>query len=66
MVRVRTQGTRATPKARTGRRLACPSCGSLRLDFETGMIVGQLYRCRKCDYLGSLAIDGKSNGQRVD
>lgn len=37
--------------------LLCPSCGSHRVHYEAGMVVGQLYRCRDCGYVGSLVVE---------
>lgn len=37
----------------------CPSCGSLELYFEAGMITGQKYHCKKCDYVGPLVFESE-------
>lgn len=37
--------------------LHCPSCGSSDLVWEAGLILGQLYRCKDCGYIGPLAIE---------
>jgi transposase-like protein len=35
----------------------CPQCRSTRLVFEGGLILGQLYHCLDCDYVGPLVIE---------
>jgi transposase-like protein len=41
-----------------GRRvLTCPHCGSADLYFEAGLITGQKYHCKRCDYIGSFVIE---------
>lgn len=41
-----------------GRRiLLCPKCGSPDILAVAGMIVGQVYHCPKCDYVGSLVFE---------
>lgn len=35
----------------------CPHCGSARVDLIAGSIMGQVYRCKKCDYVGSLVFE---------
>jgi predicted RNA-binding Zn-ribbon protein involved in translation (DUF1610 family) len=42
-------------KGRTVR--LCPQCGSARVDLIAGSIMGQVYRCKKCDYVGSLVFE---------
>jgi transposase-like protein len=37
--------------------LRCPHCGSDRLVYEGGLILGQIYHCLACDYVGSLVIE---------
>ncbi len=37
--------------------LLCPKCGSSRIVLIAGSIVGQVYHCPKCDYLGSLVFE---------
>ncbi len=37
--------------------LRCPQCGSDRLVFEGAMILGQVYHCLACDYVGSLVLE---------
>jgi predicted RNA-binding Zn-ribbon protein involved in translation (DUF1610 family) len=37
--------------------LLCPQCGSARVDLVAGSIIGQVYRCKKCDYVGSLVFE---------
>jgi hypothetical protein len=35
----------------------CPHCRSTRLVFEGGLILGQLYHCLDCDYVGPLVVE---------
>lgn len=42
-------------KGRTVR--LCPKCGSSRIVMIAGSIVGQVYHCEKCDYVGSLVFE---------
>jgi predicted RNA-binding Zn-ribbon protein involved in translation (DUF1610 family) len=37
--------------------LLCPQCGSVRVELVAGSIIGQVYRCKKCDYVGSLVFE---------
>lgn len=37
--------------------LTCPNCGSSDLYYEAGMITGQLYHCKRCDYIGPFVIE---------
>jgi transposase-like protein len=37
--------------------LLCPQCGSSRILPVAGMIIGQVYHCQKCDYVGSLVFE---------
>jgi len=37
--------------------LLCPKCGSPRIALVAGSIVGQVYHCAKCDYVGSLVFE---------
>lgn len=37
--------------------LTCPDCGSADVIYEAGMVLGQKYRCLKCGYMGSLALE---------
>jgi predicted RNA-binding Zn-ribbon protein involved in translation (DUF1610 family) len=37
--------------------LLCPQCGSSRISLVAGSIVGQVYHCQKCDYVGSLVFE---------
>jgi predicted RNA-binding Zn-ribbon protein involved in translation (DUF1610 family) len=37
--------------------LLCPNCGSAKIALVAGSILGQVYRCAKCDYLGSLVLE---------
>ena len=46
---------RRPPRGKTVR--LCPQCGSANLELIAGSIVGQVYHCRKCDYVGSLVFE---------
>lgn len=35
----------------------CPQCRSTRLVFEGALILGQLYHCLDCDYVGPLILE---------
>jgi predicted RNA-binding Zn-ribbon protein involved in translation (DUF1610 family) len=35
----------------------CPQCGSPRIVLIAGSILGQVYHCQKCDYVGSLVFE---------
>ena len=37
--------------------LQCPKCGSPDLYYEAGLITGQKYHCKKCNYVGSFVIE---------
>jgi len=37
--------------------LLCPKCGSIRVTLVAGSIIGQVYHCSKCDYVGSLVFE---------
>ncbi len=36
---------------------SCPYCRSSRLIFEGALILGQLYRCLDCGYVGPLVLE---------
>ncbi|MCI4335823.1 MAG: hypothetical protein L3K17_01305 [Thermoplasmata archaeon] len=44
-------------RAHRKRVLRCPQCESTHLIFETAGIVGQVYHCLDCDYVGSLVLE---------
>jgi hypothetical protein len=46
---------RRRPRGRTV--LVCPKCFSPRIALIAGSIVGQVYRCAACDYVGSLVLE---------
>jgi len=46
--------TRRKPLTRI---LRCPQCGSTNLEMSAGMITGQVYHCRDCQYVGSLVFE---------
>lgn len=35
----------------------CPSCGSAELYYEAGLITGQKYHCKRCNYIGPLVFE---------
>jgi transposase-like protein len=35
----------------------CPHCGSTRLVMVGGQILGQVYHCLQCDYVGSFVYE---------
>ncbi|MCX6652446.1 MAG: hypothetical protein NT137_03720 [Methanomassiliicoccales archaeon] len=37
--------------------LICPQCGSTDIFYEAGGITGQVYHCKKCDYIGALILE---------
>lgn len=37
--------------------LVCPKCRSTAIYLIAGMIVGQVYRCERCGYQGSLVLE---------
>ena len=43
------------PRGRTF--LVCPKCGSTKITLIAGSIVGQVYHCTACDYVGSLILE---------
>jgi predicted RNA-binding Zn-ribbon protein involved in translation (DUF1610 family) len=44
-------------RARRKTLLLCPKCGSPRIALIAGSIVGQVYRCAVCGYVGSLVFE---------
>jgi transposase-like protein len=44
-------------RARGRSLLVCPQCGSPRIALIAGSIVGQVYRCPRCNYQGSLVLE---------
>lgn len=44
-----------TKKANT--KTVCPVCGSTELYMEAGGYVGNIYHCKKCDYMGALVVE---------
>lgn len=51
-------------KARTV--LTCPQCGSADLYYETALITGYKYHCKKCDYIGAFVIEKDLDEQEDD
>ena len=37
--------------------LTCPECGSADLYYETALITGYKYHCKKCGYIGAFVIE---------
>ncbi len=46
---------RRRPRGKTVR--LCPQCGSAKIVLIAGSIMGQIYHCEKCDYVGSLVFE---------
>lgn len=44
-------------KTHVNRILRCPNCGSVRVELAAGQILGQLYHCRDCEYVGALILE---------
>jgi transposase-like protein len=40
--------------------LLCPQCGKAALYLETGGVMGSIYRCKNCTYIGSFVIESDS------
>jgi predicted RNA-binding Zn-ribbon protein involved in translation (DUF1610 family) len=47
----------AKEKRRKTSVLTCPQCGSADLYYETALITGYKYHCKKCDYIGAFVIE---------
>jgi hypothetical protein len=41
--------------------LICPQCGCKELYLETGGVLGDIYRCKKCTYIGNFVIEGEKD-----
>lgn len=37
--------------------LTCPECGSADLYYESALITGYKYHCKKCGYIGAFVIE---------
>jgi hypothetical protein len=37
--------------------LICPQCGKSGLYLETGGVMGNIYRCKNCTYIGNFVIE---------
>ncbi len=35
----------------------CPKCGSTNIYYEGGMMMGEIYKCNDCGYIGSLILE---------
>jgi predicted RNA-binding Zn-ribbon protein involved in translation (DUF1610 family) len=44
-------------KTKKGTVLTCPQCGSADLYYETALITGYKYHCKKCNYIGAFVIE---------
>lgn len=55
--RSRTRGKRSGRGGGRRRALRCPECGSTRLVYEAGYMIGQVYLCKDCEYRGSFVIE---------
>ena len=53
---------RRTPKTV----LTCPQCGSADLYYETGLITGYKYHCKKSNCLGACAIERDLEEKKKD
>jgi predicted RNA-binding Zn-ribbon protein involved in translation (DUF1610 family) len=45
------------PKKRKKTVLTCPECGSADLYYETALITGYKYHCKRCNYIGAFVIE---------
>jgi predicted RNA-binding Zn-ribbon protein involved in translation (DUF1610 family) len=51
-------GRKSRPeKKRTIKVLTCPQCGSADLYYETALITGYKYHCKKCGYIGAFVVE---------
>lgn len=41
--------------------LICPQCGKTGLYLETGGVMGDIYRCKNCTYIGNFVIEGEED-----
>ncbi|WP_338097765.1 hypothetical protein [Methanolapillus ohkumae] len=39
----------------------CPQCGYTELYMESGGIMGNIYHCKRCNYVGSFVIEGEED-----
>jgi len=44
-------------KKRTIKVLTCPQCGSADLYYETALITGYKYHCKRCNYIGAFVVE---------
>ena len=44
-------------KKRRIRSTICPDCGSDELYYESGLLSGYIYHCKRCDYVGAFVIE---------
>jgi predicted RNA-binding Zn-ribbon protein involved in translation (DUF1610 family) len=45
------------PSKRKQQVLRCPQCGSTDIFYESALITGYKYHCKKCDYIGALVLE---------
>ena len=45
--------------------VVCPVCGSCNLYLEAGGYTGNLYRCKRCDYMGALVVEADGEMARA-
>lgn len=41
--------------------LICPQCGKSGLYLETGGVMGDIYHCKNCTYIGNFVIEGEED-----
>lgn len=46
--------------------MTCPQCGSADLYYETGLITGYKYHCKKCNYIGAFVIEKDMKEDKKD
>jgi predicted RNA-binding Zn-ribbon protein involved in translation (DUF1610 family) len=44
-------------KKRVIKVLTCPQCGSADLYYETALITGYKYHCKRCGYIGAFVVE---------
>ncbi len=45
--------------------LLCPNCGSPKITLIAGSVVGQVYRCASCNYVGSLVFETDVPAEKI-
>ena len=46
-------------------KIRCPKCNSNELTYNIGMKGGRMYLCKRCGYMGPLAIEWESEEEAV-